>query len=97
MKTPLKYNSGNSLIWILFYNYLYYKKGKYSILKKPSKQVTFKLKKHVNFLPKGSQSCNSLMEFFTMYFLLNRNPYCLRNADSTTSSTPVAAEKHYIY
>lgn len=41
---------------------------RYPILKKPSKQVTFKLKKHVNFLPRGSQSCNSLMEFFTMYF-----------------------------
>lgn len=44
--------------------------GKYSVLKKPSKQVTFKLKKRVKFLPTGSRGCSSLMEFFTVYFFL---------------------------
>lgn len=47
---------------------------KYPVFKKPSKQVTFKLKRPLKSWPKGSQSCNSLMEFFTMYFFFKENP-----------------------
>lgn len=70
---------------------------KYPILKKPSKQVTFKLKMPLKFWPKGSQSCNSLMEFFTMYFFFKENPILLKESRLHYTFQLMAAEKYSIY
>lgn len=64
----MKYNSANNPIWILQLSLQ--QKVKYSTLKKPSKQVTFKLKKASlwNACQRAAKAVNSVMEFFTVYF-----------------------------